>query len=143
MREYIIMAAVAAVVAAVADILAPKSWRGYIRIAVGFLILSVLLVPVGKLRGVELFSNPREYEFTDEPLKDEVSRQLKENVERDIEERLLDEFKIKSEAEVEIDIDEDHNIRGVRKILIKSRKNPEGAEERLRDVYGCERIEFE
>lgn len=143
MREYIITAAVAAVVAAAADILAPKSWRGYIRIAVGFLILSVLLTPVAKLRGVELFSKPQEYEFSDKPLKDEVSRQLKENVERDIEERLLEEFNVKAEATVEIDIDEKHNIKGVRGIKIKARKNPEGMEERLRDVYGCERIEFE
>ena len=143
MKEYVITAAVAAVVAAAADILAPKRWKGYIKIAVGFLILSVLLSPIAKFKGVELLSRPGEYEIDDTPLKDAVSRELKENVERDIEERLLEEFDVKAEATVEIDIDEKHNIRGVRGIKIKARKNPEGLEERLRDVYGCERIEFE
>lgn len=141
-KEYIITAAVAAVVAATADILAPKSWKGYIRIAVGFLILSVLFAPIAKFKGTELFLESDRYEISDLPLKDEVSRQLKENVEKDIEERLLEEFKIKAEVAVEIDVDEKHNITGVRGIKISARKNPEGMEERLRDVYGCERIEF-
>ncbi len=143
MKEYIITVALAAVIAALADVLAPKSWSGYIRIAVGFLVLSVLLVPIAKFKGVELFSASEEYEFSDAPLKDAVSLELKNNVEKDIEERLLEEFDVKAEAEVEIDIDEDHNIKGVRGIKIKARKNPEGLEERLRDVYGCERIQFE
>lgn len=142
MKEYIITVAAAAIVAAFADVLAPKKWSGYIRIVIGFLILSVLLAPVAKFKDVEIFSSTPDYDISDAPLKDRVSEELRKNVEKDIEERILDEFGVEAEATVEIDVDEEHNIKGVRAIRIKTWKNPDGLEERLKDVYGCNRIEF-
>ena len=109
----------------------------------GFLILSVLLTPIAEFKEKKLILEPEYEEYSHIPLKSSVSRELKENVEKDIEERLDEEFGIKAEAEVEIDVDEEHNIKGVRRIKIKTRNNPGGLDERLEEVYGCERIEFE
>ncbi len=142
MKEYIITVATAAVVAAIADILAPGEWSKYIRVIVGFLILSVLIAPIAKFRGTEILSPTGTYNISDEPLKDKVSQQLRENVEKDIEERILEEFDIRVKASVQIDIDEEHNIRGVEAIEITTWKNPDGLEERLKNVYGCDKIEL-
>lgn len=142
MKEYIIMVAVAAICASVADILAPKEWSKYIRVIIGFLILSVILAPVAQFKDGEILSPTKTYNISDEPLLDKVSQELKKNVEKDIEERLKNEFVIEAEALVEIDIDESHNIKGIEAIEIKTWKNPDGMVDRLRNIYGCEKVEI-
>lgn len=141
MKGYIISLCIAAVIAAISDILSPKEHQKYIRVLLGFLIMLVVLSPLPKIKSLKL-----------EPLKDGsaqnttvfldgISQKLKENVEADISERLKDEFGITSDAEVLLDIDEEHKIRGVTKISL-SRKVPENAVKRLSEVYGCDEIEF-
>ncbi len=142
MKEYIITVATAAVIASLADIMAPKEWSKYIRIIVGFLIMSILIAPTAKFRGAEILSETPTYKISDEPLKDSISEKLRENIEKDIEERVLSEFGIDIKARVNIDIDSEHNIRGVKAIQISTWKNPKGMEDRLRDIYGCDKIEL-
>lgn len=142
MREYIITVAAAAVAAAVADIFAPKDWSKYIRIAVGFLILSVILVPVTKFRDTKILSPTGTYNVSDEPLKNKVSEQLRQNIERDIKERLNEEYGVEAEVTVEIDANENGDIKGVKAIEVRAWKNPDGMLERLKNIYGCDRIEF-
>ncbi len=142
MKEYIILVAMSAIIAAVTDILAPKEWRGYVRLAVGFLILAVLISPLSKIKNIEIFSVQEDFEVSDMAIKDKVTEELIKNVERDIEERALEEFKTKAEATVSLEVDGEHKIKGVKKIVIKSGKVPEGLDARLREVYGCESIEF-
>ncbi len=142
MREYIILVAMSAIVAAVTDILAPKEWRGYVRIAVGFLILAVLISPLTKMKNIEIFNVEESFEVSDVAIKDRVKEELTKNVERDIEERILSEFKTEAVATVSLDVDAEHKIKGVKNIVIKSGKVPVGLLERLKEVYGCESIEF-
>ena len=142
MKEYIITVATAAICAGITDILAPKEWSKYIRVMIGFLILSVILAPVVKFKDSQIISDTKTYNISDKPLKDKVSDELKVNVERDIEERLEAEFGLKAEALVDIDIDENHNIKGVEAIEIRTWKNPDGMVDRLKDIYGCEKIEI-
>lgn len=143
MREYILLVAVSAIVAACTDILAPLKWRSYIRIVTGFLILAVIISPLAKLKNKDVFNDIESFEVSDLPLKDKVLIELSGRVSADIEERLLSEFKIDAEASVVLDTDEEHKIRGVKKIVVKSAKEPKGAKERLKEVYGCDDIEFE
>lgn len=142
MKEYIILVAMSAIVAAVTDILAPSKWRGYVRLAVGFLILAVLISPLTKLKNIEIFNVENSFEVSDVAIKDKVTEELTKNVEKDIEERILKEFKTEAVAKVSLDVDSEHKIKGVRNIVIKSSKVPVGLLERLKEVYGCESIEF-
>ena len=142
MREYIITIAVAAVAASLVDILAPKEWDKYIRIIIGFLILSVILAPIAKLKNIDIMPSYQSFEINDIPLKDKVSDELKKNIENDIEVRLLEEFELEADAKVEIDIDENHSIRGVRAISISAYYCPDGLKERLKEIYGCDRIDI-
>lgn len=142
MREYIILVALSAIIAAVTDILAPNEWRGYVRLAVGFLILAVLISPLAKVKNIEIFSVGERFEASDLVIKDKVAEELTKNVEQDIEERAKTEFGTDVEATVSLEIDSEHKIKGVRKIEIKSEKAPLGLARRLKEVYGCENIEF-
>lgn len=142
MKEYIILVAVSAIIAAATDILAPKEWRGYVRLAVGFLILAVMISPLLRIKNIEIFNIENSFEASDVVVKDKVTQELTRNVERDIEERALEEFKTKLKATVSLETDEEHKIKGVRKIVIRSEKVPQGLEVRLKEVYGCESVEF-
>ncbi|MBQ7986101.1 MAG: hypothetical protein IJ304_02415 [Clostridia bacterium] len=142
MKEYIILVALSAIIAAVTDILAPKEWRGYVRIAVGFLILAVLISPLAKVKNIEIFNVDTGFSVSDVAIKDKVTEELIKNVEKDIEERALSEFKTDVKATAELEVDGEHKIKGVKKIVIKSGKVPDGLEARLKEVYGCENIEF-
>jgi len=142
MREYIILVAMSAIVAAVTDILAPKEWRGYMRLAAGFLILAVLISPLTKLKNIEIFNMDENFEVSDVVIKDKVTEELTRNVEKDINERILEEFKTEATVTVLLDVNAEHKIKGVKKILIRCKKTPSGLLERLKEVYGCESIEF-
>ncbi|MBR4723778.1 MAG: hypothetical protein IK072_03500 [Clostridia bacterium] len=74
-------------------------------------------------------------------LSDSISEKLKENVEADICGRIKGEFGIICDADVILDIDDEHKIRGVKGIIL-SKKIPENAAARLKEVYGCDRIEY-
>lgn len=142
MREYIILVAMASIISAIVDILSPENWRKYIRIVTGFLILAVLISPVAKFKNIEIFNSQESFQASEIPTRDLVVAELQKRVERDIEERILVEFKREATAIAELDIDSEHRIRGVKRIRLSLKKAPDGLRERLLEVYGCENIEF-
>lgn len=142
MREYIILVAMASIISALVDILSPENWRKYIRIVTGFLILAVLISPVAKFKNIEIFDAQESFQASEIPARDMVAEELQKRVERDIEERILVEFKREATAIAELDIDSEHRIRGVKRIRLSLKKAPDGLRERLLEVYGCENIEF-
>lgn len=141
MREYIITVAVAALTASVLELFAPKEWEKYVKLAIGFVILSVIITPIISFRKTEIPHINSSKEVKEEIFYDEISKQLKENVEKDIELRMADEFGTEVRCEVEIEVDENHNIKGVKKITLYTKKEDALMAERLKEVYGCERIE--
>lgn len=142
MREYIILVAAASVMMALTEILSPEKWRGYIRIITGFLILAVLLSPIKKLKNADIFVPTEKFEASEITVLDAVSGELVKSVEKDIEERIMTEFGGKATASCLIDLDEEHRIKGVKKITISTKQVPDGLSQRLKEVYGCEDIEF-
>ena len=142
MREYIILVAVSAIVAAFADVLAPKEWRGYTRIIMGFLILSVLLTPLAKLKNVEIFKESEVAVMDDSDVKRQVAEELRKRVEEDIRRRISGEFGVLVEAETEILTDDEGRIEKVGNIVLVGRNIPLQAGERLKEVYGCDSVEF-
>ena len=141
MKGYIGGICIAAVIAALADVLAPKEHQKYIRVLLGFLLLTVILSPLPAVKKIRL--SPLESAASENTgiFMDSISIKLTENVEADIKERLKAEFGIICTADVLLDIDDEHKIRGVKEIRL-SQKIPENAAERLREVYGCDKIEY-
>lgn len=68
--------------------------------------------------------------------------ELKINIEKDIEERILSEFGEVADAEVSLDVDEEWKLQGVKHIGVEIENVPAGLTERLKEIYGCESVEF-
>ncbi|MCR4718324.1 MAG: stage III sporulation protein AF [Firmicutes bacterium] len=141
MKGYIMSVCMAAVIASLADILAPREHQKYIRVLLGFLILTVILSPLPKVKKIKFEPIENQTLENTKILSDNISVKLKENVEADIFERIKGEFGVICDADVLLDIDDEHKIRGVKRIAL-SKKIPENALERLKEVYGCDRIEY-
>lgn len=141
MKGYVISICTVAIIASLSDILSPKEHQKYIRILLGFLIMLVILSPLPAIKNLRLEPIKEQSTENTAVFLDSISQKLKENIESDISERLKDEFDITARAKVFLDIDEEHKIRGVTKIEL-SRKVPENAVKRLKEVYGCDEIEI-
>ena len=142
MREYIITMSVAAIIASVMEIFAPKEWEKYIKLAIGLIILSIIVSPVAKFRHAEILPQTMQYKIDENAFYDEIATEMKKNVELDIAERLKAEFDVDAKVEIDLTIDDNHNIKGVNIIRIRTWKNPDGMIERLKEVYGCDKIEI-
>lgn len=141
MKEHIIYIAVTAITASLADALSPASFKKYIRILLGFIILFVIISPLAELKGIKIPEIETLSEQNQFELSDNITENLKANVERDIDSRIKDEFGIILKSEVLIDTDDEHKIKGVKKITLDAPKIPEKVINRLKEVYGCENIE--
>ena len=141
MKQYILSIFTLSVISCAAKAITPEKWQKYIRTVFGFMIISVILSPVLKLKKIELPSFDPENAAQNELLFDSVSEKLKKNVESDIQARLSSEFGLDVSADVLLDIDEDHKIRGVQRIVL-SENITENAVKRLKEVYGCDIIEY-
>lgn len=142
MKEYIITMSVAALIASIIEIFAPKEWEKYIKLAIGLIILSIIVSPVAKFRDAKILPQTPSYKIDENAFYDEIANRMKENVERDIRERLKTEYDVEAKVDIDLTIDEEHNIRGVNVIRISTWKNPDGMIERLKSVYGCDEIEI-
>lgn len=139
MKQYICTVAAVAIIAALSDILIPKTWQKYTAILTGSLLLITLISPLLRLRGItppEL-SFP-EIEIREYSVTDEITAKLKLQVEEDINKRIKNEFNVSVDAEINI-IVSDGKIMGVSEIYLYSKEVP-GIAERLSEVYGCQNI---
>lgn len=141
MKSYIISICVSAVIVALADILSPRTHQKYIRILLGFLMLTVILSPLPAIRKIKLEPLAEKTTENTEIFAENISKKLKEGVELDIAERLKNEFGIICTASVELDTDDEGKIRGVMSIFL-SKKIPQNAIDRLKEVYGCDEIKY-
>ena len=141
MKSYIAGICVSAVIVTLADILSPDAHKKYIRLLLGFLMLAVILAPLPAIKKIRLAPLSAETSGNTEIFSERLSLKLKENVERDISERLKDEFGIVCDASVELKFDDEGKIAGVIRIRL-SQKIPENAMDRLKEVYGCDEIEY-
>ena len=142
MREYIMTMSAAAIVAAVFELLAPKEWDKYVRLGAGLVILTIMLSPIIKLKSGRIEPIPETKNINESVFYDEIAESLKKRIEQDIETRLRGEFGVNAEAEVEIEVDEEHNIKGVKRIRLKTHKKVNKMAERLEEVYGCDTVEI-
>ncbi len=139
MKSYIIKVASCAILAALSDVITPKSWQKYINILTNSILLLVLISPVLSFKGIELPSFESEkieiYEYS---LDDEILASLKTTIEEDIESRLLDEFNYPFNATVTLDSSDLENVR-VKEITLFP-KSSEEIKDRLFYIYECESV---
>lgn len=139
MKQYICTVAAVAIIAALSDILIPKTWQKYTAILTGSILLITLISPLLRLRGITppQISFP-EIEIREYSVTDEIEAKLKLQVEEDINKRIKNEFNVSVDADINI-IVSDGKIMGISEIYLYSKEVP-GIAERLREVYGCQNI---
>lgn len=142
MKEYILSIAVLAIVVTVADILSPTDWKKYIRILLGFLVIFVMLSPLAKLKNIEIPAILASDFGDTEQITPNVLDSFKKNIEADIESRLKSEFGVTVTSKVYISLNSENKIKSVEKIELFGDKISPKIIDRLKEVYGCDEIEY-
>ncbi len=139
MKSYIIKVASCAILAALSDVITPKSFKKYINILTNSILLLVLISPILSFKGIEIPSFESEkieiYEYS---IDDEILNTLKTRIEEDIENRLLDEFNYPFNATVTLDRSDLENVR-VKEIKLFPKPSEE-IKNRLFYIYECESV---
>ena len=143
MKAYIISIIGATILSAVASILTPDAMRKYVSVITGFIIISVIISPLSKGGRVDFFAPLREAspsaENYGEIYAHSVADELKKQIERDIENRIEQEFGIKSYAEVTLEV-EGGDIKRIRTIALRGTLLRKDIAMRLGEVYGVSEV---
>ena len=143
MKSYFLMILGAAVLSALASVMSPEKWRGYIRLVTGIIILSCVVSPAANLLGHGGgFSIPEisaSSNYDEDMHKTLVIDELTTRIEEDIESRMAREYGANISAKVKIDINDDNEIEGVTRITIRG-ELPQNAKQELCSIYGVDTI---
>lgn len=144
MTAYISSIIAAAVLSGAASLLSPESWRKYVGMITGVVIIWTIISPLSKTDAGDIFKSldsrisARETEAGEKLRLDMIKKELSERVNKDIKERMKKEYNADINAEAEISADDNGNITGVSEIVIDGRLS-ETAVNRLCEVYGIEK----
>lgn len=143
MKAYILTIIGATLLSAYASNLAPDSWRKYVRIITGLVLIICILSPLKTLVGTEWFKDFDIANISGVEGKTQtelIVSELSKRVETDIEERLRNEFNINVSANVKISVNDKGEIAGVKEICVSGASLSAAAKNRLREVYGTDEV---
>ena len=145
MKAYIISIIGATLLAALAGILAPEKWRGYVQIITGLVIISCIVSPVTAIVRTDIFDG---FDSVSENIEDGenmqralVMEELEKRINEDIAARMKKEFSLDVSAQCVIRVNGEGEIEGVESIYIHGDKLTQRARDRLCEVYGLSRSE--
>lgn len=144
MKAYILKVIGAAMLASVSEFAVPKEWKKYMRLVTGFILISVLMLPLTqKIPDTDFFS---QFEMTrdlktdgEQALYKNVKEQFESDIAEDITKRISDEFGKNIKAKVEVKTTADGKIEKVERIELFSKRDEE-IEKRMKFVYGTDEI---
>ena len=143
MKSYFLMILGSAVLSALASVMSPEKWRGYIRLVTGIIILSCVASPVADLHGHSGgFRIPEisASSYYDEDMHTQlIIDELTARIEEDIKSRMAREYGADISARAEININENNEIEGVTRITVRGAL-PENAKRKLCEIYGVDTI---
>lgn len=140
MKAYIISIIGATLLSAMAGILSPEKWRGYVQVVTGLVIISCILAPVSSVVRSDIFSGFESVEENieeGEGLQSElVRKELKVRVDEDISARMKKEYGLDVKADCTIRVNSEGEIEGVESVRVYGDRLTERARNRLCEVYG-------
>lgn len=144
MKAYILKVIGAAMLASVSEFAVPKEWKKYMRLVTGFILISVLMLPLTqKIPDTDFFS---QFEMTsdlktdgEQALYKNIKEQFESDIAEDITKRISDEFGKNIKAKVEVKTTSDGKIEKVEQIELFSKRDEE-IEKRMKFVYGTDEI---
>lgn len=145
MKAYIITIIGATLISAVAGIIAPEKWRGYVQIITGLVIISCIVSPVASIVKSDIFDGfegiSESIENSDNLQADLVMEELKKRINDDIEERMKKEYNLSVSADCDISVNSEGEIEGVESVHVSGDKLTDRARMRLCEVYGLKPYE--
>lgn len=145
MKAYIISIIGATLLAAMAGILAPEKWRGYVQVVTGLVIISCIIAPVSTVVKSDIFSGFESVEENisegEELQSDLVKKQLKERVDADLTARMQKEYGLNIRSDCTIRVNDEGEIEGVESVRIYGDKLTDRARNRICEVYGLKNHE--
>ena len=119
MKEYFSLVVSAAVLAGVAECAAPETWKKYLGIVTGIMMISVILQPVSSIKKVDLFSDYNNEAINFETVQTQaVVSELSKKISSDVEEKIYNKTGVETEAETVISVSKDGIISGVKEIVV-------------------------
>lgn len=145
MKAYIMSIIGATLLAAMAGIMAPEKWRGYVQVVTGLVIISCIIAPVSSVVRSDIFSG---FESVEENISDGeelqselVKKQLKERIDADLAARIKKEYGLNISSDCSIRVNEEGEIEGVESVHIYGDKLTDRAKNRICEVYGLKPYE--
>lgn len=140
MKAYIITIIGATLLSAMAGIMSPEKWRGYVQVITGLVIISCIISPASAIVKSDIFDSFDSVEQNiaeSENLQtDLVMEELKKRINDDIRARMQKEFNLSVTADSDIRVNEEGAIEGVDSVRIYGDKLTDRARSRLCEVYG-------
>lgn len=147
MKQYIITIIGATLLSAMANILSPDTWRKYISVITGFIIISCIISPISKLVDADIFSGFDDFyeDRTDYAAveRNVVMDHLTSKVAEDIEKRFQNEFKETVQVRVKLRLNQNNEIEGIEHITVKGSDGEYEKTKRLCEIYGIKEDEVE
>ena len=141
MKAYIMTIVGAARLAAFSDLLLPASWRKYVRIITGLIIITTIIAPLARFKQVDFFEDFKLDETVVEQgtvdLGGQIARELEQRVAQDAKERIAAEFNVDAEVRVRVQVNAQNQITQVEKIYVDGADVPAEAEAFLKEIYGA------
>ena len=145
MKAYIITIIGATLLSAMAGILSPEKWRGYVQVITGLVIISCIISPAASIVRSDIFdgfdSVEQNIAESENLQADLVMEELKKRINDDIKARMEKEFNLSVTADCDIRVNEEGAIEGVDNVRIYGDKLTDRARSRLCEVYGLKPYE--
>lgn len=144
MKAYIMTIVGAALLAIFSDLILPASWRKYIRMVTGLIIISTIIAPVAKIREVDFFDGfqleETELEEAQQDTGHRIAVELELQIAKDAAQRILDEFGVAAQVRATVQTDEEYRIEYVKTLDITAKNLPVGVEKRMKEVYDVREV---
>lgn len=145
MKTYIITIIGATLLSAMAGIMAPEKWRGYVQVITGLVLISCIVSPITTIVKSDIFdgfdSIGENIENSEHLQSELVMEELQKRINEDINARMKKEFNLSVEARCEIKVNDNDEIEGVESVHVSGDKLTERARSRICEVYGLKPYE--
>lgn len=136
------MIAASAILSVFVDMLSPEQWRKYVKIVTGFVIISVIIAPVAKLKNADLFSEIdfennvtiNEVDYSNKWVIDEFEKVVTE----DIRDRIKNEYGKESRVRVTVRVNDEDKIEKIENIRIDVNSPPPTLADTIAQMYGID-----
>lgn len=132
MKAYIMTIVGAALLAVFSDLILPASWRKYVRMVTGLIIISTIIAPAARLKNIDIFQDFQlEETIVEETQQDtgqKIVAELEIQIAKDAAQRILDEFGVSAQVRAVVQTDEQYRIEYVKTLDITAQNLPAGVE---------------